>query len=128
MKKEIIVSLAIAVFGLSPLVETQAEPTMNQFEVRTMPYAQLEGNEAIPVKFLQFDIEGEQVNVLTDLAHEIYIVEDDLENEKNYIIFMESGNIEMIKEGFYQFSYESDFADNVQLSTVREKVKLMLDL
>lgn len=128
MKKEIIVSIAIAVFGLSPLMETQAEPTMNQFEVRTMPYAQLDDKEAIPVKFLQFDIEGEQVNVLTDLAHEIHIVEDNLENGKNYIIFMENGNIKMIKEGFYQFSYESDFAENAQLSMVREKVKLMVDL
>lgn len=121
MKKMILIIVAMMAVVPSQLTQGK-EDKVNQFEVRTMTYTHLNENEAIPVKGIQMDIDGEQVNILTDLAHETYIINDNVENGENYIIFKSSGKIEKVKKGSYDFTYENEFLNDGKLASLRSDV------
>ena len=123
MKKVILTSVLTLLLAGNVMAETKEETVLyNQYDVLNMPINNSNTEYALPLKAMEFDVDGEPVMILTDFYGNTFVTEEELENGGNYVVFFnEQDEITEIKKTDYSFTYEKEFLYEDNIASARTK-------
>ena len=123
MKKIIMTTILTLAIAGNVMAKTDHDISMyNQYDVLNMPINNSNTEYALPLKAMEFDIDGEPVMILTDFYGNTFVTEEELENGENYVVFFnEQDEITKIKKSDYIFTYEKEFLYDDNIASARTK-------
>lgn len=123
MKKIVMTAILTLALAGNVMAKTDHDNSMyNQYDVLNMPINNSNTEYALPLKAMEFDIDGEPVMILTDFYGNTFVTEEELENGGNYVVFFDGQNkITEIKKSDYSFTYEKEFLYDDNIVRARAK-------
>lgn len=124
MKKIIMTTILTLAIAGNVMAKTDHDISMyNQYDVLNMPINNSDNEYVLPLKAMEFDVDGEPVMILTDFYGNTFVTEEELENGVNYVVFFnEQDEITEIKKSDYSFTYEKEFLYEDNIVSARTKV------
>ena len=127
MKKVILTSVLTLLLAGNVMAGTKEEDSAsiyNQYDVLNMPINNSNDTYVLPMKALEFDIDGNPVIILTDMYGNTHLISEQLQTGENYIVFFNTDDtIQKVKKSDYYFTYEKEFLVNDNIASARQVAK-----